>query len=105
MVTNLGRIWSVVQKNYLGGVEVYQLTPKQDRHVPSLQKIFTEQTESKLTCSLEHTASKTLLLGENTGRLSLLPLSKTPSLVISPNKATRSANPQRTAIEIAASDE
>lgn len=83
MVTNLGRIWSVVQKNYLGGVEVYKLTPKQDRHVPALQKIFTEQTESKLTCSLEHVSSKTLLLGENTGRISLLSIdpSTVPVLV------------------------
>jgi hypothetical protein len=82
MVTNLGRIWSVVQQNFLGAVEVYKLTPKQERHVPSLQKIFTHQTEAKLTCSLEHTASKTLLLGENTGRISLLSLSEGTSTTL-----------------------
>ena len=47
-VSNFGRIWSILQKNYLGAFDIYKIN-KKDTVLPEFQRVFNVATEEKIT--------------------------------------------------------
>lgn len=68
--SNFGRIWSLLQKTYLGAFDIYRIDRK-DSVLPEFKKIFSTATEEKITsaCYLPTTVDHKFYLSMHSGKM------------------------------------
>ena len=80
-ISNLGRIWSIMQKNVLGGLEIYKGATDHVNTLPNFMKLLEKTFEAKiLSCALQITeAFIDIYLAQNTGKLYQLRIIRSPN--------------------------
>ena len=73
-ISNIGRIWSIMQKNILGGLEIFKGTQMQANQMPQIAKLYERNFEMKVLCCalLVLDNGLDIYLGQNDGRLGCL---------------------------------